>query len=100
MSFLDRLPSRVILGVVVAVSAVISGLAWSVHEPRLGLMSGIVAVASVVLPLVFLAVLIGLGVRSSEGFQHLRLPFGILLALIITSALFAFGHYGQDNCYP
>ena len=75
-----------VAGAVVAAGAIIlaicSGPSWSV------------------LPPVFLAVLIGLGVRSSEGFQRLRLPFGILLALIITSALFAFGHYGLDNCYP
>jgi hypothetical protein len=44
--------------------------------------------------------LIGFWTRALEEFRRFWLPIGILLALLVGSIVFAFGHYGQNNCWP
>jgi hypothetical protein len=48
----------------------------------------------------FGGVLVGLCIRATERYHRLWFPVAIGLALCIAGTAFAFGHYGQDNCYP
>jgi hypothetical protein len=48
----------------------------------------------------FGGVLVGLCIRASQRYHRWWFPIAIVVALCIASTIFAFGHYGQDNCYP
>lgn len=75
-----------------AVAGVSLGVTATVHStwstlPLLGVVVGYGA-------------LVGFGVRRLHEIRRLWLPFGILLALTVGSVIFAFGHYGHNNCWP
>jgi len=44
--------------------------------------------------------LIGFWVRAIDEFRRFWVASGLLLALLAGGILFAFGHYGQNNCWP
>ena len=45
-------------------------------------------------------VLVGLLVRRIEWVRRFWLPTGIVIAVAVASLVWAFGHYGQNNCWP
>jgi hypothetical protein len=104
-------------GPIIALAAAIPAFIGAAVSPTLkvGLPLIFVAVASaavaltltnlvnanwVIAPFIAGGLIIGLGVRFTEKFRRFQLSGGILLALIIAIAIFSFGHYGLDNCYP
>jgi hypothetical protein len=94
----------------VAIAAFVVAAAPSFHSvrSRLTLAGILVASAAIILAtpwhdiwaLPFGGTLVGLGIRSTERFYRVWFPVAVILMLCIAGTLFAFGHYGEDNCYP
>jgi hypothetical protein len=99
-------PALAVVGAVAFICAAVPSLV-SVRS-WLAVASGLVATVAIVLAtqlqglwaLPFGGMFVGLVVRSTERYGRWWFPIGIVLALLIAAVIFAFGHYGQNNCSP
>lgn len=99
-------PAIAIVGISAFIAAAIPSL---ISTPfRLATAGVVIAIAAVILAthvgellaLPLGGVLVGLCVRATERYSRWWFPVTIVLELCIASAIFAFGHYGRNNCYP
>lgn len=78
--------ASIVLAALAAVHGVAPTPAWSAQSAIIeALMAGAVA---------------GLSVRVVPKALRFWLPLGALVALALGAMVFAFGHYGQNNCWP
>jgi hypothetical protein len=102
------LGAPVIALVAIAAYIVAAAPSFRTVRSRIALGGVLVAIAAIILAtpwhdiwaLPFGGMLVGLCIRGTERFHRAWFPVAVILALCTAGTLFAFGHYGQNNCYP